>query len=164
MNLFHVSNASNLTIMEPRIPSGFTGFNGEMLEDAVTKRICFSKTITGCLLACTPNIYKDTYYVYMPHRRIFERDVHRPTETEVIDKKLTKEIWVTDKTIVDMIGSIKVVDTKTIHRTSRFGWKYDATLCLWKWDYIKDNVFDKIAESQYLKQNFKAFKTNHVFA
>ena len=60
MKLYHLSEDENLTVLTPRIPKYAVG----LFEDISTPRVCFAKTISGCLSALQD--IPCTYYVYVP--------------------------------------------------------------------------------------------------
>ncbi len=99
--LYHLSESKNLSILEPRIPECAVS----MFEDKSTKRICFSDNIEGCLSSL--NDTESTYYVYVPDEPLNENEIYHPTVKDVIDAKVTGEVWITKQIKVKCIGIIQ---------------------------------------------------------
>ena len=95
--LYHISNKSNLKILNPFIPScALVGH-----EDRKTPRICFSSRIEGCLSAID---CASKFYVYTPIDGI---EVHKPTVDECRDAKYTDEVWALESVPVRCLGRIE---------------------------------------------------------
>ena len=96
-NLFHLSPAPNLTILNPKVPE--TAIGG--YEDTKQKRVCFSTSIKRCLTALSD--CDGQYYVYIP---VNQHKAYSPTPTEVVDVSETNEKWITRPVKVKCIGAI----------------------------------------------------------
>lgn len=85
--------------MVPRIPKS-------EYEDQKTPRICFAKTIQGCLIGINEDhdATGDRYYCYV----IDADDYHVPTKEEVSDVGITGEVWMTHAVIPELVGMITV--------------------------------------------------------
>lgn len=110
--LYHVSSDGGLIEMIARIPS-----NAMLFEDKVTKRICFSKNLEGCLKArwdfLTDPTYSREYYVYAP-TNLSEIFIYNDDLKNLVpDAYMTGEIWITNKKItVDRIGKVCINSVK----------------------------------------------------
>ena len=107
LNLFFVSENDSYDgkILQPKIPNNYMTQNG--FEDNKTKRICFSTSIGGCLIALSQNITNKTFYVYQP---VGDHKIITPTEQQVPDVKITKERWICEPVKLVCIGKIKAID------------------------------------------------------
>ena len=101
MLIYHLSTNSNLTKLTPRIPK----YAVESCEDISTKRICFAKSIEGCLSALQ-DIIPETYYVYIPAKNINKYNLYFPTVYDVIDGPSNGEVWILEEVDVICIGKI----------------------------------------------------------
>ena len=113
--LYHLSEHKNLTLLTPRIPECAVS----IYEDTVTKRVCFSDSIEGCLSALQDIPRK--YYVYTPQELIQQNDLYYPTVNEVRDAKYTHEVWILQEVKVKLIGIIQseYPDWKKRYNTGR---------------------------------------------
>lgn len=59
---YFISDKNNIKTLYPRIPDNFMTKNG--YEDNITKRVCFSTSIGGCLAALSMNCENKEFYVY----------------------------------------------------------------------------------------------------
>lgn len=118
LKLFHISFYNhNLPITySPRIPS-----NTMDGEDNVTKRVCFSTAITGCIRAIQQDVRRDDlYFVYSPVKKTQDLSLHKPSTKEVPDVKDTREWWCLEDVELKCIGEILI--TKKIR--GRFHWRW----------------------------------------
>ena len=105
MKLYHLSEDENLTVLTPRIPKYAVG----LFEDISTPRVCFAKTISGCLSALQD--IPCTYYVYVPDEEV---NIVVPTTKQVRDSQVNGEVWSLNSVKVKCKGIIKSYDyTKT---------------------------------------------------
>ena len=93
--------------LEPRIPQNFLTKHG--YEDNTTKRVCFSTSIDGCLIALS--------------------------QKQVPDVTYTHEVWVTEPVTLKVTGKIVIKDAKPKelhyfygdnHEAILYGWNYTA--------------------------------------
>lgn len=138
IKLYHLSeNNLNGKTLQPKVPSNFLTKNG--YEDKITKRICFSTSVNGCLRGLSQNLTDKEFYVHIPDK---EYNTYKPTIKEVPDSKITNEVWIKEPVKLKCIGKIKV------HKDSEedgFSYKYGnhtAELYDWDWSWI-----GKISES-----------------
>lgn len=125
---YHLSTDANLQVLTPHIPETAVA----IYEDVQTKRICFAKTISGCLSALQ-SIPED-YYVYIPDKKI---NVIIPTYEQVRDAKVTGEIWVLEETPVKCIGKIRSYDWE---RTKKYYYNNDeVTKFFYRWRWLEKN-------------------------
>ena len=125
MNYYHISsdNQDNKKF-KPRIPVLRMDD-----EDGKTKRVCFSTSITGCLLAISVPSYftsiDKNFYVHVPVR--YKGKIHKPTKKEVPDVIVTREKWFLNTVKMKCIGKIKVYQSWKSKYGIRFKWveKYD---------------------------------------
>lgn len=79
-----------------------------MYEDTVTKRVCFSDWIEGCLSSLQDIPRK--YFVYVPDENINKNFIYYPSVKDVRDAKYTHEVWILNKIKVKCIGIIQSFD------------------------------------------------------
>lgn len=114
-NLYHLSIKNDLILMTPRIPK-----TAHEREEVDTPRICFSKSIRGCILAINHHIELEflsdalkilTLYVYKPR---FQTRLYGNPNSEIIRKKLvhdahiTEEVWIEEPVVVECVGKIHI--------------------------------------------------------
>lgn len=99
--LYHLSKNQYLTTLNPQIPECAV----LAYEDCDIERVCFCKTIAGCLAALQDN--GGDYYVYVPIKDI---EVVKPKPEQVIDAKYTGEVWSLNPVDVICIGKIRSDD------------------------------------------------------
>lgn len=144
--LYHLSKENhNNEVFEPKIPdSPYTDECGEIIEDIVTPRVCFSKHINGAVLALTNDsdkVINKEYYVHVPEgieewydtpfnwteqgSHSWFDHVYVPTKKQVPDVDFTYERWVTHSVKMKCIGKVKVcVDIKKhINNRYRESWR-----------------------------------------
>lgn len=108
--LYHLSLYPNLVELTPRVPECAVS----MYEDTMTKRVCFSDSIKGCLSALqdSPN----THYVYIPEIEIPDSDIYYPKSYEVRDAEYTHEVWLLKPVKVKCVGIVESYDYYCIDR------------------------------------------------
>jgi hypothetical protein len=112
--LYHISDVNhNGEIFLPRIPE--TIIMGQYSEDLemeemLTKRVCFSKTISGAFLAINFDGSYEELYLHVPENinDISKEDIIIPTEEQVWDGEYTKEVWVTAPVKMKCIGKVRI--------------------------------------------------------
>ena len=72
---YFISDKNNIKTLYPRIPDNFMTKNG--YEDNITKRVCFSTSIGGCLAALSMNCENKEFYVYQP---VGKYKIYKPTK------------------------------------------------------------------------------------
>lgn len=104
-----------MKVLTPKVPECAVS----IYEDVVTKRVCFSDFIEGCLSALQDMPRK--YYVYVPVGNIKEDALYIPTVDDVRDAKYTHEVWILNEIKVKCIGIIqsKDYDWKEQHNTGK---------------------------------------------
>lgn len=132
--LFHISENSDIKMLNPRIPTNFLIDKG--YEDGKTSRICFATSIDGCLRAMSANLKGKTFYIYNPDQ---DQTIYIPTKDEVPDCKITGEVWVKNPVNLVCIGSIKVEEAKEKGLPYKYG-KNTAELYDWNWHWIEKNI------------------------
>lgn len=126
MRLYHLSEDKNLTELTPRVPR----FAVEGHEDVSTPRVCFAKTISGCLSALQDSPRR--YYVYVPEGDV---DFLVPTTKQVRDSIATGEVWVLRPVKVNCIG---IIQSSEYERTEYYSigddGDYVTRFCYpWRW-------------------------------
>ena len=142
--IYHLSE-SNLDgkILTPRIPENYMTKNG--YEENKTPRISFSTSIDGCLIGISANLKNKEFYIHEPEN-YSDITVKNITNSQVPDASLTKEVWVTTRVKLKVIGKIKVIDALDPPLTYKYG-KNTAETYRWKWKNINLNEefdFDKL--------------------
>ena len=126
-----IVSAENLpNVIYPRIPNNYLTKFG--YEDNVTKRVCMSTSISGCLAALSANIQGMQFNVYTS-----QIDAYKPTIEEVPDCKITNEVWSTEPVKLQYMCKIKVLsayDTQYEYSTK------DFSAALYKWAYEIINI------------------------
>lgn len=147
--------------LTPRIPSNY--FTKNNYEENKTPRVCFAKTIDGCLMGLSKNLTDKEFYVHVPDPDGYY-NVYNPTIKEVPDCKITGEVWIKKPVDLKCIGKIKVLkDTGEAGIPFKYG---DKTAELYKWDWkwvdkydnesINESFIDpKVVEiANYINENF----------
>lgn len=151
MNFYFISDKNmDGKILHPRVPINYLTKNN--YEDNTTKRVCFSKSIDGCLSAMSSNIDGKEFYVHKP---IGKYNIYEPTLKEVPDCKITDEVWIKESVKVKCIGKIKVSANDSPGMGYSYGNNYRAELYLWDYKWInKDYGINK----SYINESTKSFK------
>lgn len=171
MNFYFISDKNmDGKILHPRVPINYLTKNN--YEDNTTKRVCFSKSIDGCLSAMSSNIDGKEFYVHKP---IGKYNIYEPTLKEVPDCKITDEVWIKESVKVKCIGKIKVSANDSPGMGYSYGNNYRAELYLWdyKWinkdyginkSYINESTKSNIDENYKPngKKNLSSFKKVHI--
>ena len=102
MKVFHISEKPITNTMTPRIPES-------EYEDQKTPRICFAKTIQGCIIGHyeNKNVIGKKLYVYSTMHEYYE-----PTTKQVSDKAVTGEVWILEPIIPKLEGIIEITKIK----------------------------------------------------
>lgn len=135
--------------LTPRIPSNY--FTKNNYEENKTPRVCFAKTIDGCLMGLSKNLTDKEFYVHVPDPDGYY-NVYNPTIKEVPDCKITGEVWIKKPVDLKCIGKIKVLkDTGEAGIPFKYG---DKTAELYKWDWKWVDKYDNesINESTILNE------------
>ena len=120
-------------ILEPRVPNNFMTKN--KFEDYITRRVCFSKTIDGCLSALSMNLDNKKLYVYILDN-ISKHDIYEPSIEEVPDCKITHEVWCLDPCTVIYYKTILVTGSYDKEYKYIYGNGKIASLYRWKYEVI----------------------------
>lgn len=111
-NLYHLSETNHDDkVFKPRIPDTvWINYWGTPEEDIKTKRICFSKTISGAFLAIDFKGKYRTLYLHIPEniKNIPESKIVFPTEEQVPDAEYTREVWITCPIKMKCIAKIQI--------------------------------------------------------
>ena len=110
--LYHLSEFNhNGEVFKPRVPETFwSSYWGCPEEDVRTKRVCFSKTISGAFLAIDFKGKYKTLYLHVPENidDIPERKIIVPTKEQVPDAEFTREIWIKHPVKMKCIAKIQI--------------------------------------------------------
>ena len=106
-------NNHNGEIMIPHIPSTIVmGEYGDILEmeERETKRVPFSKTISGAFLSINFDGRYEELFLHVPENidDISYEDIVFPTKEQVWDGDYTKEVWVTSPVKMKCIGKMLI--------------------------------------------------------
>jgi hypothetical protein len=104
-------------------------------EDNKIKRVSFSESIDGSLMGISDNLKGKILYVHGPldYTRLRVRS-NNAVRKLVPDAHITREVWVLNKTVIKLIGKIKVIrPLKGIDY--KYGSNESATLYSWKWKW-----------------------------
>lgn len=129
---YFISDKDDIKTLYPRIPDNFMTRNG--YEDNITKRVCFSSSVGGCLTALSMNCENKEFYVYCP---IGKYKIYRPTKKQVPDCKITGELWIKDKVNVKLLGKIICHEAFPEPLRYKYGKNNYAELYKWKWDWVE---------------------------
>lgn len=106
---YFISETSDLTKLDPRVPSNFFTKNG--YEDSTTPRVCFAPSIDKCLAGLSQNLSGKTYTVY----ELKDPDKHavfQPNTKAVPDADITNELWVCDSVELLKKGTVTVTGSR----------------------------------------------------
>lgn len=111
--LYHISDKNhNGEVFKPRVPNNIIigDYGCEKLEDRKTKRICFSKTISGAFLGINFDGTYEELYVHVPENidSIPENKIVIPTDNQVWDAEFTREVWVKSPVKMKCIGKVLI--------------------------------------------------------
>jgi len=117
--LFHISHASrpDIKIMIPKIPENEYVRRG--WEDGTIPRISFALDVDHCILALGFNKIKNNTKIYNVYEPADYSKIKVKTNKELIRKDLvpdaeqTKEVWILNKTKVNLIAKIQILNNKT---------------------------------------------------
>lgn len=161
--LFHISPIKLTdTVLVPRIPSSIdTSHN----ENSDRKRICFGRSINGCLSAVsyggnTLENMTRVWYVYSP-TDIDTRFLYQPSLKEVPDVDVTREIWYTKKCHLKYKGMIFVTEALKLKKEFR-----DDSNNIWyethkRYEVIKTN-YDPPLHIKQIKEKYGLLKTKNI--
>lgn len=133
--------------LTPRVPSNFLIDNG--YEDATTKRVCLSPFIDNALVAMSDNLKDKEFYVHVPAERL--AGFKHPTEKQVPDVRITKEIWALKPVKLKCIGKIHVTEANDIAGTYQYG-DQKAELYSWCWEWVGEPVDESVSSNSTLQQ------------
>jgi len=104
--LYHLSmERMDGRVLYPRVPESRADD-----EDDVTKRVCFSTSIRGCVKAICADDIACSAYIYEPADISKIKDsIVVPSTDEVNDVKETREKWVTCPVEVKLIGVVRII-------------------------------------------------------
>lgn len=126
--LFHVSEKDlDGDTLYPRVPDNYLVRNG--YEDRVTRRVSFSKTVSGALRGLSADIKGKVFNVYSPTQ---SPTVVIPSIEQVPDVQITEEIWVVERVTIKKVGVIVVGDATQTSYKYNYG---DQTAELWDWNW-----------------------------
>lgn len=125
--LYHLSERE-VGHMVPRIPKSDH-------EDQKTPRICFAKSIQGCLIGINENkdITDKVFHVYS----LVTDNYYEPTIKEVADVKVTDEVWIKFECSPKYEYDIKVTEKNGTSKTEINGDTFDVPI--WKYKVMKEN-------------------------
>ena len=145
--LFHVSVMDIAgTILTPRVPKN--EFVDWGVEDNKTKRVCFARSITKCLLALGYDLKDKVFNVYVPDTTYTPVDtllknIHFPTKDEVPDVAFSHEVWVTCPVKLKYHSRIRVLDVIRDYHfelTDKNGKVHQCRDKDWNYEVIPDKV------------------------
>lgn len=140
--------------LTPRIPSNY--FTKNNYEENKTPRVCFAKTIDGCLMGLSKNLTDKEFYVHVPDPDGYY-NVYNPTIKEVPDCKITGEVWIKKPVDLKCIGKIKVLkDTGEAGIPFKYG---DKTAELYKWDWKWVDKYD----NESINESLETRLTTNIF-
>ena len=111
MKLFHLSEENHDgEIFKPRVPhSLMTDEYCKVIEDNKTKRVCFSRTMTGAYYSICFNGGYQTLYVHVPdniEELVSRKKIKIPTSKQVYDADYCDEVWVRGPVRMKCIGKV----------------------------------------------------------
>ena len=118
--LIHLSaDNHNGEWFKPRVPHSIVinAINPEDNEDDITRRVCFSGSITGAFYGISFDGEWQKLYVHIPENidDIVRRGkLYKPSEEQVFDVDYTDEYWVKCKVKMKCIGYISINYTPSI--------------------------------------------------
>ena len=138
---FHASTKEldNL-ILTPRIPNANTVKNG--LENNMTKRVCLSDFIDGCLMAmsCSFEEMKDPIHIYELDYDYSTPIIKEIDCSEVPDQAITREVWALNEIKLKKCMKIQVTGAKD-YKWCWFdycgGHNSLVNIPLWEWKVVK---------------------------
>lgn len=107
-------------IFKPRVPDTvWSNYWGIPEEDFKTKRICFSKTISGAFLAIDFKGKYRTLYLHIPENinDIPKDKIVVPTNKQVPDSEFTREVWIKSAVKMKCIAKIQIGYNESNNKT-----------------------------------------------
>lgn len=111
--LYHLSIKEDLVLLKPRIPH-----TAHRREERYTERVCFARTIEGCIMAINHHIDEEfarhqtkeaKLYVYRPiaKKRLVGHSTRDIIRNKLVhDAHITTEVWITEDVYVHCVGYI----------------------------------------------------------
>lgn len=124
-------------VLTPRVPKNFLTDNG--YEDATTKRVCFSSSINGCLIALSQNLEGKEFYVHTPVD-MNSLKIVKPSKSQVPDISHTKELWVTNP--VKIKAFCKIIVGKAKDKPLMYKYGDNKIAYLYAWEYTRKELTD----------------------
>jgi len=132
MELYHAS-IEPLThmVFNPRIPDNkMTQILG---EENKTPRICFSKSIHGCLVGLGKSLKGLEINIYKPIK-IDTSVIYIPSKEEVFDATESEEVWYLKEIELQYLCKIKVTEPIDLYLS-----ELERTYIGWKWSYCNES-------------------------
>lgn len=163
-DLYFVSQDSDISNLQPRIPDNFMTKNG--YEDNKTPRVCFSTSIDGCLRALSQNCTGKEFYIYKP---VGNYDIVTPTRKQVPDVGITNERWIKSNVSLKCVGLINVTGSSNNDGYTYYYGKnneHSATLYDWNWKWVSkyNESFDDDNEEDYALSYYFDDEINKKFS
>lgn len=118
------------TTLTPRIPDNFFTVKG--FEDNQTERVCFGRSLDGCIMAISKNATNQKFYVYTPDD-VRKYSVFEPNNKAVPDAEITGEVWIVEPVTIDKVG---IIQCTGVSDETGIPFKYgNNTAELYHWGY-----------------------------
>ena len=146
IQLYHISivNLDGKTL-RPRVPGSLGVFDG-WKEDTKTPRVCFGRSIKGCLTAVPNTGTRKVWYVHVPVD-IDPKYIKEIGFNEVPDSEASHEIWYLKPVKVKCIGQIFIEDFKWLPNQTKHGFsRIKSKYVHFKTDYTPPYCFWLIRE------------------
>jgi hypothetical protein len=131
--LYHVSENPDLdgTTLIPRVPDNWLIKKG--FEDPNTKRVAFTTSIDGCLIALSANLKGKTLYVYQAEdSKTLKNKPNSMLIDLVPDAHITGEVWILEPVKIRFIQKIIVHEAIEPGIVMKYG-NQKTKVYKWKW-------------------------------
>jgi len=146
--LYHLSYENlNNKILTPRVPKSLYHKD----EDHVTKRICFSTSISRALHGAPP--YRSNVYYVHKAINVDPESIYKPSKKQVFNIDGTNEVWILKPVKVQYIGLIFKIPDKTKELTKMIDTGFEKFKDFsYEWEWISNKYDPPYCINQILEK------------
>jgi hypothetical protein len=157
-HIYHVSNTNcDGEIFKPK---KFNAWGAKHKLEKPVKRICFSDSINGCLMAKGGTYYNYDIYVMIPDPKK-KYKVYKPTGADVYDAPVTHELWITEPVKMVTIGMVHIDDIDKHHLKANHTSIGASKIFGFHWHWVEKYYDDKsLYEKDHTTLKYKLLTRN----